>query len=119
MNCAVNECGGNLTVFHFGESESAVESCVESCGSFTLVSLQLESGLCSSVGRTMHQNHWAAGSVPACNCPRFLLIYEFLEIYIQYKNSNSVTPVEISVCLLNTNVMRKCHAQNKEYSWQQ
>ena len=36
MNCAVNECGGNLTVFHFGESESAVESCVESCGSFTL-----------------------------------------------------------------------------------
>jgi hypothetical protein len=40
MNCAVNECGGNLTVFHFGESESAVESCVESCGSFTLVNIK-------------------------------------------------------------------------------
>ena len=41
MNCAVNECGGNLTVFRFGESESAVESCVESCGSFTLVNFLL------------------------------------------------------------------------------
>jgi hypothetical protein len=45
INCAVNECGGNLTVFHFGESESAAESCVESCGSFTLV-----------FGRGMKQN---------------------------------------------------------------
>ena len=44
MNCAVNECGGNLTVFHFGESESAVESCVESCGSFTLVNFRTVRG---------------------------------------------------------------------------
>ena len=48
-------------------------------------SLQLESGLCSSVGRTVHQNHWAAGSIPACNCPRFLLIYEFLETWAYRK----------------------------------
>ena len=30
-------CSNNFLKSHFGESESAVESCVESCGSFTLV----------------------------------------------------------------------------------
>jgi hypothetical protein len=32
-------CSNNFLKSHFGESESAVESCVESCGSFTLVSI--------------------------------------------------------------------------------
>ena len=30
-------CSNNFLKSHFGESESAAESCVESCGSFTLV----------------------------------------------------------------------------------